>query len=183
MFVFFIAMVVANDMIVLPAPLRVLGFLITASLGIFPPALFIFIGYYLLRAAYVASQNLILDPGSSASRPYFPRIFAILPVSTAEHESTFMRFITYPFTFPKSPRAEAKLVGITKDYVDSVKQSFPGLAKYEGGFSQAGNIINTALLAIINTNRRTPVKSVEEFMAMPTDLPAQVPAPPTQVPA
>lgn len=169
--VLFIAMIVANDMITLPVPLRILGFMVTVLLGIFPPALTVFIGYYVICALYAASMNFILDSSNPNPRPYLPRIFAILPISTAKFESNVLRFLTYPFTFPKSDKSEVKLVGITKDYIEDMKKSFSDVSQYVSSFSAAGDIMKRALLSIINSNRNKPVKSVQEFMSMPTSIP------------
>lgn len=180
---FFIAMTVANDMIVLPPPYRVLGFILTVTACFFPPAMFIFLSYYGMRAAYAASMNLILSP-SSKPVPYFPRIFAILPLTTTQYESSTAQFLMYPFTFPKSEKAEVKLAETTKNYVESLENSFPGLNKYKASFSQSAGILEKALLSIINTNRRTPIQSVQEFMnAVGTVAAAAPPAAPTAPPA
>jgi hypothetical protein len=90
----------------------------------------------------------------------------------------------YPFTFPKSEKAEVKLAETTKNYVESLENSFPGLNRYKASFSQSAGILEKTLLSIINTNRRTPIQSVQEFMnavgtvAAPTAPPAAPTAPP-----
>lgn len=165
----FIAMIVANDMIVLPAPYRFMGFFLTLILCLFPPFMFVFILYYGIRAAYAASINFVLGGGDGGGSnadplPYLPRIFAILPIITTKYESSIAQFLMYPFTFPKSEKADTKLIQITQKYIKSLVNSFTGLDKYKRSFSNSEDVYNKALLSIINTNTNSPIKSVQEFM-------------------
>jgi len=91
--ILFLAMIVANDMIVLPPIYRFLGFIFTIIICTFPPGILLFSFYYGLRAIYAASMNLILSSPDSKPISYFPRIFAILPLTTTQYESSTARFL------------------------------------------------------------------------------------------
>jgi hypothetical protein len=170
----FLAMLVANDMIVMPPLLRFIAFMAALGICLTPPGMFSVFLYYIVKALYAASMNYILDPKNPDPRSYWPKIFAILPLTTTQYESGIMGALMYPFTFPKTVKAEAKLVGITHKYLETIQDSFPELDKFKVSFSNSAEIIERGLLAVANTNRRTPTDSLAEFMKLPTALPAPV---------
>ncbi len=60
-----------------------------------------------------------------------PTIFALLPITTYKPMSSFMGFIMYPFTYPKTEQAAIKLPEIMKQYWEDLQGSFKYLDKIQ----------------------------------------------------
>lgn len=122
--ILFIGMLVSNDMINLPTPMRIFGFLVATTLSLTPPGMLLFVIYYGLRVFYAISMNLILDRSNPEKVPYFPKLFALLPVYNGRFENSFLGALMYPFTYPKSDGAQQKLGGLVQKYREELDSSF-----------------------------------------------------------
>jgi hypothetical protein len=78
-----LAVIVSNDMIVYPIPIRIIFFIVTLLLTLFNPmALISIILYYIIKALKINSENndaLKKDPKAKIKK-LFPMIFAFLPI-------------------------------------------------------------------------------------------------------
>lgn len=117
-----LAMIVANEMIVYSIPIRILFFIFTFLVCYLTKVYAIVLGlFYLLKGGYSYYYN---NMTSNPKKDIMPTIFALLPISTFTPLSSFVSFIMYPFTYPKTEKAALKLPEIMKNYYNSLVQSF-----------------------------------------------------------
>ena len=135
MFYFYLASLVANDMIIYAAPIRAFFFVFTLffTVTLFPCAIVVAL-YYLLKKGYdYYNQNL----SSATVKPPlgFPMIFAILPLTTYYPTSPFVRFLLWAFMYQKSDKPErmekenVRLKTIMENYRNDLHSSFEYLEK------------------------------------------------------
>ena len=135
--ILYLASLVSNEMIVYPAPIRFLFFFFVLTLcSAFSPATVILVFYYLVKAGYSYYRNHLEDrDGDTTEIRIYPRIFALLPITTTPGESLLGRFFKYPFHYPKTEkerkeleRTDGKVDGkgsIMDEYMEVLKESFP----------------------------------------------------------
>ena len=132
--ILYLASLVSNEMIVYPAPIRFLFFLFVLTLcSIFSPATVILVFYYLVKAGYSYYRNQLEDrDGDTTEIRIYPRIFAVLPITTTPATSLLGRLFKYPFHYPKTEkdrkeleRTDGKGGSIMDEYVEALKESFP----------------------------------------------------------
>ncbi len=117
-----VGMLVANDMIIYPAPLRIFGFLSTI---LNPIVASIALIYYLLRALY--STYMKFRGKLENSQKYeLPSIFAFLPITSYEASSSIGRFFIYPFNYPKTEEDADKLPKLASEHLKRLEDSFSG---------------------------------------------------------
>jgi len=120
-----LSMLVANEMIVYSAPVRILFFIFTFFICYFFKFYAIILGlYYIIKGGYSYYVNSMTD---GPKRLIMPSIFALLPISTYKPISSVGSFFMYPFTYPKSEKGIKKLDEIMENYRNQLKESFPGL--------------------------------------------------------
>jgi hypothetical protein len=109
--ILYLASLVSNEMIVYPAPIRFLFFLFVLTLcSIFSPATVILVFYYLVKAGYSYYRNHLEErDGDTTEIRIYPRIFAVLPITTTPGESLLGRFFKYPFHYPKTEKDRKEL--------------------------------------------------------------------------
>jgi hypothetical protein len=123
-----LAMIVANEMIVYSAPIRIIFFLFTLGICILIPFYALLLAvFYLLKGGYSYYLNNMTD---SPKRIIMPYIFTLLPITTYKPLSKFSAFFLYPFTYPKTGIAEEKLDEITKQYQQDLQSSFIDFEKF-----------------------------------------------------
>jgi hypothetical protein len=135
--ILYLASLVSNEMIVYPAPIRFLFFFFVLTLcSAFSPATVILVFYYLVKAGYSYYRNHLEErDGDTTEIRIYPRIFALLPITTTPGESLLGRFFKYPFHYPKTEkdrkeleRTDGKVDGkgsIMDEYMEVLKESFP----------------------------------------------------------
>ena len=133
--ILYLASLVSNEMIVYPAPIRVLFFLFVLILcSVFSPATVILVFYYLMKAGYSYYRNELEDrDGGKTGIRIYPRIFALLPITTTPATSLLGRLFKYPFHYPKTEQDRKELErtdgkgekSIMDEYMEVLKESFP----------------------------------------------------------
>jgi hypothetical protein len=133
--ILYLASLVSNEMIVYPAPIRFLFFLFVLTLcSIFSPATVILVFYYLVKAGYSYYRNHLEErDGDTTEIRIYPRIFALLPITTTPGESLLGRFFKYPFHYPKTEKDRKELErtdgkgekSIMDEYMEVLQESFP----------------------------------------------------------
>ena len=132
--ILYLASLVSNEMIVYPAPIRFLFFFFVLTLCyVFSPATVILVSYYLVKAGYSYYRNHLEDrDGDTTEIRIYPRIFAVLPITTTPGASLLGRFFKYPFHYPKTElerkeleRTDGKGGSIMDEYMEVLKESFP----------------------------------------------------------
>ena len=127
--ILYLASLVSNEMIVYPAPIRFLFFFFVLTLCyVFSPATVILVFYYLVKAGYSYYRNHLEDrDGDTTEIRIYPRIFAVLPITTTPGASLLGRFFKYPFHYPKTEleRTDGKGGSIMDEYMEVLKESFP----------------------------------------------------------
>jgi hypothetical protein len=132
--ILYLASLVSNEMIVYPAPIRFLFFFFVLTLcSVFSPATVILVFYYLVKAGYSYYRNHLEDrDGDTTEIRIYPRIFAVLPITTTPGASLLGRFFKYPFHYPKTElerkeleRTDGKGGSIMDEYMEVLKESFP----------------------------------------------------------
>ena len=133
--ILYLASLVSNEMIVYPAPIRFLFFLFVLTLcSIFSPATVILVFYYLVKAGYSYYRNHLEErDGDTTEIRIYPRIFAVLPITTTPGESLLGRFFKYPFHYPKTEKDRKELErtdgkgekSIMDEYMEVLQESFP----------------------------------------------------------
>jgi hypothetical protein len=119
-----LAMIVTNEMIVYSVPIRIIFFIFTFLICYFTKIFAIILSiFYILKGGYSYYHN---NMTGKPKRDIMPTIFALLPIKTSIPESSFMRFIMYPFTYPKTEKGIQQLPEIAKNYVNSLIESFKG---------------------------------------------------------
>jgi hypothetical protein len=121
-----LAMIVANELIVYSPPIRIIFFIFTFFISLFPPAAMILGIFYLLKGGYSYFVNHMTDRPKTE---IMPTIYALLPITTYQPASTLGSFFLYPFTYPKNSVAEEQLPKTMKQYWTDLTNSFPDLDK------------------------------------------------------
>ena len=124
-----LAMIVANEMIVYSVPIRVIFFIFTFAICYIVPFYAIILSiFYVFKGGYSYYVNNMTN---RPKRDIMPTIFALLPVTTYKPMSSFMAFIMYPFTYPKTEQGAIKLPEIMNQYWEDLKASFKYLDKIQ----------------------------------------------------
>ena len=135
--ILYLASLVSNEMIVYPAPIRFLFFLFVLTLcSVFSPATVVLVFYYLVKAGYSYYRNELEDrDGDTTPIRIYPRIFAIMPITTTPGTSFLGRFFKYPFYYPKTEEDRKELErtdgggngkkSIMDEYMEALQESFP----------------------------------------------------------
>lgn len=122
-----LAMYVANEMIVYPAPIRVVFFIFVFVLCFLFKHVTILLGiFYLCKSGY---DYYINNMAGGEKRRIMPRIYALLPITTYRSESPLTAFFLSPFQYPKSKQDEEELVKVMKEYNNALTESFTFLDK------------------------------------------------------
>lgn len=122
-----LAMYVANEMIVYPAPIRVVFFIFVFVLCFLFKHVTILLGFfYLCKSGY---DYYINNMAGGEKRRIMPRIYALLPVTTYRSESPLTAFFLSPFQYPKSKKDEEELVKVMEEYNNTLTESFAYLDK------------------------------------------------------
>lgn len=153
-FALMMAMIIANDLIVYPAPLRVIGFVLTFFITLINPiALIGIILYYAGVGAYGYIQNRKLPDDKKLM--YLPQIFALLPVLVQDYNSTessskLMNILSYPFKYPKTAENASQLPTIMKQYLEENEKSFSNFDTYKNRepFASAYNDLKQSILTM-----------------------------------
>jgi hypothetical protein len=118
-----LAMIVANEMIVYTAPVRIIFFIFTFLVCFFAPSLCTILGiFYILKGAYSYYINNMTDIKEKLK--IMPTIYALLPITTYAPESSLGKFFYYPFRYPKSVKSETELPKIMDAYLKTLIESF-----------------------------------------------------------
>ena len=131
-------MLVANQLITTPWPVRLFGFIATAIVLLVNPLLMIgFFAYYIGRMIYAIYNNTkTKDISSTKKQTLLPTVFALLPITTRRAESILGSIFLYPFTYPKSERSAQRLPIISGKYLESLDGSIVGLENLKKQFSE-----------------------------------------------
>jgi hypothetical protein len=121
-----LAMIIANELIVYSPPIRIIFFIFTFIICLFPPAALILGFFYLLKGGYSYYVNHMTD---LPKREIMPTIYALLPISTYQSSSILGSFFLYPFSYPKNEIAAEQLPKTMKQYWSDLQASFPDLDK------------------------------------------------------
>lgn len=121
-----LAMIVANELIVYSPPIRIIFFIFTFFVCLFPPATMLLAIFYLLKGGYSYYYNHMTD---RPKKEIMPTIYALLPITTYQPTSSLGSFLLYPFTYPKNDIAAAQLPKTMKQYWDDLQDSFPDINK------------------------------------------------------
>jgi hypothetical protein len=121
-----LAMIVANELIVYSPPIRIIFFIFTFFVCLFPPATMLLGIFYLLKGGYSYYYNHMTD---RPKKEIMPTIYALLPITTYQPTSSLGSFFLYPFTYPKNDIAAGQLPKIMKQYWDDLQASFPDINK------------------------------------------------------
>jgi hypothetical protein len=132
----YLSSLVANDLIVYPAGVRIVFFVLI----LFLCATFVHVTigmslFYTARKLYEKYLNRDRDDKPNPPIKLMPKIFAMLPISTTTSESSFNNFFMYPFRYLKDQNAEKEnifLQELMKKYTDSLNESFPYYEKVKG---------------------------------------------------
>ena len=132
----YLSSLVANDLIVYPAGVRIVFFVLI----LFLCASFVHVTigmslFYTARKLYEKYLNRDRDDKPNPPIKLMPKIFAMLPISTKTSESSFYNFFMYPFRYLKGEKAEIEnvfLQELMKKYTDSLNESFPYYEKIKG---------------------------------------------------
>jgi hypothetical protein len=120
-----LAMIVANEMIVYTAPVRIIFFIFTFLVCFFAPSLCTILGvFYILKGAYSYYINNMTGKLPSEKLKIMPTIYTLLPITTYTPESSLGKFFYYPFRYPKSAISEAELPKTMDAYLNSLIESF-----------------------------------------------------------
>lgn len=191
---------IANEMIVYPAPIRLVFFLFTLFICITTRFIAILLGlFYLCKWGYDYYVNEMSDlPGPK--RLIMPTPFALLPLTTKTYTNRFFNWLASPFqygeTWSKSDAEELKRR--MELYQESLKEAFPyveaiknqdpfsqQLEKIAKGFAE----LHKAPLApppaapLTPTIQNANAANVARFAALPTGpLPAVIEPAPTPAP-
>jgi len=122
-----LAMYVANEMIVYPAPIRLIFFLFVFIICVLFKHVTILLGiFYLCKSGY---DYYINNMAGGEKRRIMPRIYALLPITTYRAESVLTALLLSPFQYPKSKKDEEELVKVMGEYNDTLNDSFAYLDK------------------------------------------------------
>jgi len=119
-----LGMIVANEMIVYSAPIRIIFFVATFLVCYFVPFYAIILAiFYLFKGGYSYYINNMTE---GPKRIIMPTIFALLPITTYKPQSSVASFFMYPFTYPKTELDAEQLPKIMESYWKDLTTSFPG---------------------------------------------------------
>jgi hypothetical protein len=162
---------VANEMIVYPAPMRLAFFIFTMCMCYFSTTVaVVLVFYYIVKASY-AYYVYNMEDGRK-DELIMPTLFAIIPLFTPEYfekSNYFIKFFCYPFIFPGTDRTTSRYKEKFEDYTKRIalyKQdltdSFPylknlkdepefknGLDRITQNFNTINNFKPSALPAVI----------------------------------
>lgn len=125
-----LAMIVTNEFIVYPVPIRIIFFIFTFVICFFTPIYMVMLCiFYVLKSGYSYYYNNMTN---NPKKYIMPPIFALCPITTYKPVSSIMSFILYPFTYPKTEKGDLILSDIMKQYWNELMLSFPELNKMEG---------------------------------------------------
>ena len=132
----YLSSLVANDLIVYPAGVRIVFFVLI----LFLCASFVHVTigmslFYTGRKLYEKYLNRERDDKPDPPIKLMPKIFAMLPISTTTYEGSFSNFFMYPFRYLKGEKADVEdtfLQELMKKYTDSLNESFPYYEKVKG---------------------------------------------------
>jgi len=118
------AMIVSNEMIVYPVPMRIIFFVFTIILIMWNSIAAVLLPiFYILKGGY---SYYINNMRNGPKQRIIPKIYAILPIISNNNTSLLKSFFLYPFTYPKTDK---ELPEISKDYWKSLIESFKGYDK------------------------------------------------------
>jgi aconitase A len=121
-----LAMIVSNELIVYSVPIRVLFFIFTFIVCLFPPAALILGFFYIMKSGYSYYYNHMTD---RPTREIMPTIYALLPITTYQSTSTIGSLLSYPFTYPKNDIAKEQLPKTMMQYWSDLQSSFKDFDK------------------------------------------------------
>ena len=120
-----LAMFVANESVMYPAPVRIIYFVFTFVLCYLNQAAVALLGtIYLGRFAYDYYVNKI---EKRDEKLIVPPILSVLPIRIFDPSATpafFKDLINYPLIYPRNERGEKNLLVIMNHYLESLKSSF-----------------------------------------------------------
>lgn len=117
-----LAMIVANEMIMYPVPIRIIFFVFTLLIGIMVPFYIILLGiFYILKGGYSYWRNNMTD---APKRHIMPTIFALLPITTTKPLTRFGKIFMYPFYYPKTEDGTKTLQEIMEEYWNDLVASY-----------------------------------------------------------
>jgi len=120
------AMIVANEMIVYAAPVRVIFFIFVIALcAMYTPVNLVLGLLYLYKFIYSKYTESYIEEKDRPKIPIFPKIYALLPVTTFKPESSVLKFLLYLFTYPKSYEESKSLIQQMESYKEMLIESFP----------------------------------------------------------
>ena len=124
----YLASLVANELIVYPAPIRLIFFILVLVLcNIFAYIAILMGGYYICKKLYEMYLNREQDPPQPRVK-LMPKIFAMIPFTTYTSDNGLVNLFLYPFRYLKGDNAEKDfsfLQILMKKYTDSLNESFP----------------------------------------------------------
>jgi hypothetical protein len=139
------AMLITNDMIMLPIMMRLIIFIAVIILFSINP---FYSGGTLL--VYIIKE--LHDRFTSGDKKYAPRIFALLPITTKPAETNFGGFFKWPFFYPKSEASIQKLDKIGTSYLEELSNSFTNFDTYKTS-QPFSDLYNTLKLKMENMNK------------------------------
>lgn len=118
------AMIVANEMIVYPVPMRIIFFIFTIILIMLNSIAAVLLPiFYILKGGY---SYYINNMKNGKKQRIIPTIYALLPIIEYKETSYLKSLLLYPFSYPKT---DSELPEITNDYWKSLIESFKGYNK------------------------------------------------------
>lgn len=147
-----LAMIIANELIVYSAPIRILFFIFTFLICFFiPPFMIILTIFYIFKGGYSYFVNNMTE---RPKKEIMPTIYSLLPVTTYKPESSLGAILLYPFTYPKTENNALQLPKTMNQYWLDLQDSFPGLNKIQNLpiFSNEINKIKKELSELYNIN-------------------------------
>ena len=124
----YLASLVANELIVYPAPIRLIFFILVLVLcNIFAYIAILMTGFYICKKLYEMYLNREQDPQPPRVK-LMPKIFAMIPFTTYTSDNGLVNLFLYPFRYLKGDNMEndiSFLQSLMKKYTDSLYKSFP----------------------------------------------------------
>jgi hypothetical protein len=118
-------MLVANEMIVYAAPVRLIFFIfIIALCAMYTPVNLVLGLFYLYKFVYSKYTESYIEEKDRPKIPIFPKIYALLPLTTFKPESSVLKFLLYLFTYPKSYDESKSLIQQMESYKETLIDSF-----------------------------------------------------------
>jgi hypothetical protein len=162
--VLLMASIVSNGLIMSNYVIRILGFAFVLLITYFLPiVVYIFFIFFAGNALYSYIYNTVLRDKSLNPRRYMPYIYALLPISTRQYDSTFMKLIMYPFTYPKTELSHKYLLSEINNYEVALKQAVNGFDNYMKGPGVASNVAEVHNMLIKMHEIIKPQQKVQEI--------------------